>query len=383
MNSRLRTLTRRNLILMGAVVVLGLILALRPDTVTSIDKDDLPAVFPGFASEDVRRIEVSRMRPTGAESVRLELAAGGNAWHLASHFEYPTQAGAARLLDAVAAARSRGDVTRRKETFDKYAGDGGWIDVRLTDVQGRDTVVFSIGRYSYPETFLKIGSGAEARVVKAINISPGVARTEVRSWIETRLWPELSSTNAVRIDVEQTADERTITLVKRGEREADVGMAVPAKPEGGSTWWMASPTPAEGQDMATEDLLRQFTGILVEDIVAGDAAAADATHGFDKPELVATLHHKVDDKVTRYTLVVGSKVPGQEQWYVQRRGARWVFTVGASSLSRMRQMPDEYQAPAPKVVIKKADAPKKDVVLKDKPKADEPKADEPKAGDGK
>ena len=37
MSSRLRTLTRRNLILMGCVLALGLVLALRPDTVTSIE----------------------------------------------------------------------------------------------------------------------------------------------------------------------------------------------------------------------------------------------------------------------------------------------------------------------------------------------------------
>ncbi len=385
MSSRLRTLTRRNLILLGCVVVLGVILAVRPDVTASIDRDDLPEVFPGFASDQVRRIDLSRQGPDGPEALRLELAAGGNAWELASHFRYPTQAGAQRLLDAIAAARSRGDVTRREETFDRYAGENGWTEVKLTDVQGRESLAFAIGKYAYPETFLRVGSGPDARVVKALNITPGVARTEARAWVETRLWPELSSSNAVRIDVEQRPDQRTISLVKVDAKDAKKdGAKDGSKGAAAGGWRMESPTPGEGKTIAVEDLLRQFTGILLEDIVAGDATGdVRKTFGLHEPELVVTLHHKTGAKVDQHVLLVGGKVDGKDQWYVQRQGARWVFTVGASSLSRMRQMPDTFRESAAPAAADPDGEPEQDPAKdpskgpKDEPKKD---AEAPKKG---
>ena len=374
MSSRLRRLTHRNMILAGCVVVLGIVLAVRADTVTSVDRENLPAVFPDLQQDQIRRIELSRDGPNGPERIQLEAASGGNSWALTSHHRFPTQAGAARLLDAVAAARDRGVATQRQDMFERFAGDGGWIRVKLTDLQGRETHNFAIGNYKYPETFIRLGAAPEERVIRALNLSPGVARTDVRSWIETRLWPKLSSNNAVRIDVEQRRDERTITLVKRGTSEADAGMAIPpkagaeegAKDEG---WYMASPEPGEGKSIATEDLLRQFTGILIEDIVAGDAEGnAAVSYGFDKPELVVTLWHRVGDRVTKNVLLVGDKVEGKDEWYVQRKGARWVFTVGASSLSRMRQMPSTFREADPE--------PAKDDGAKDEPKKDAPDKDD-------
>ncbi|MDA1196220.1 MAG: hypothetical protein O2894_13705, partial [Planctomycetota bacterium] len=224
MSSRMRSLTRTNLVLGGCALLLALILVVRPDTVASVDRDDLPLVFSGLPRDQIRRIEITQ---PGSPAIVLQLGGSDGTWLLESHGKYPTQAGAARLLDAIGAARNRGDVTTRKDTFAKYAGDTGWTEVRLTDVQGNDVVQFGVGRYAYPEVFLRVGRGESERVVRALNITPGVARTEVRSWIETRIWPELSATDAVRIDVEQRKDGRTITLAKRGVPEAQTGLAVP------------------------------------------------------------------------------------------------------------------------------------------------------------
>ncbi len=385
MSSHLRNLTRRNIILVVIALGLALVLVLRPDTVTSVDRDDLPLVFEGFARAEVRRIDLAQpLAKEVQKPLRLQLGAGGGSWTLASHFQYPTQAGAARLLDAIASARSRGEVTRRKETVAKYAGDEGWIEVTLTDVQGKESVQFGIGRYVYPETFLRVGKGDDQRVVKALNISPGVARTDARSWIETRIWPDLSSTNAIRIDVEQRRDERTISIGKRGEPPADVEADVPdvVADDADKIWWVLSPVAGDAKKLATEDLLRGFTGVLIEDIVGGDATGGDAAKfGFDDPTLNVTLFHKVGDKVSKAKLVVGSRVEGQDQWHVYRGGARWVFTVNASSLSRMRQMPADFLAPPPEPA---KDADPKDADPKDAdPKDADPKDADPKDADPK
>lgn len=357
MSNHLRTLTRRNLILGGIAVVLAIILMVRDDGTTSVDRSALPLAFPGFNAESVRRVELRQpgAGDAAAKSIRLELTSGGGAWTLASHHDYPTQAGASRLLDAIAGARLRGEITKRKETFAKYADDSGWIDVTLTDLQGAETLSFGIGRYAYPETFLRLGSGDDQRVVKVLNLSPGAARVDAGSWIETRIWPGLTASDAIRIDVEQREDKRVLSFIKRGQEAADVETESPALIESqpDKIWWMATPDVGDAKKLAVEDLVRAFTGVLIEDVVAGDASGADAaTYGLDEPTTVVRLWTLPEGgSVEKSTLVVGKRVEGKEQWYARREGARWVFTVNATSLGRMHQMPADFRAPVEDVVM--------------------------------
>ncbi len=350
MKSHLRRLENRLIVFSALTVVLGGALLLVPDASTSVKKESLPLAFPDFASGAIRQIELTR----GDEKLVLQQAAEER-WVLASHFRYPLNTPPQRLLDAIASARISSEVTTRADTFGKYAGSRGWIDVSAVDTRGKVALHFAIGRYQYPETYLRLGSGKAQRIVKATGISETEAGLEVRSWIETRMWPSLSSKNFVRMDIEQRADKRTITLVKRGESPADVEMAVPGKDEKGEKlYWMASPRQADAKTLAVEDVAREFTGMLIQDVVAGSTTPAkDAEYGFDKPEIVATLYHKVNDQVSKYKLTIGKRVPDKELWYARRGGDSWVFLVSSSGgVSRMRQAPEEF--------LPKKEEPKKD-----------------------
>lgn len=340
MSSHLRSLERRTLIFGGLAVLLGAALWLMPEASTSVKKESLPLAFPDFDKSVVKRIELTR-----GESKLVIEQGKGQAWHLTSHFRYPLATPPDRLLDAITSARIVSDVTRRQATFDRYAGGKGWTEVTTIDNRGQATARFAIGRYKYPETFVRLGEGEDARVVKATSVSQTVASLESRMWIETRMWPALSASNMVRIDVEQRRDNRTISIARRGESAADVGMAVPEKDEKGEKlYWMATPLQGDAKKLAVEDLAREFTGMLIQDVVAGSLSEEEkAKYGFDDPELVATLFHKVDDDVTKYELIVGKRVPGSDRWWVRRGNEAWVFLVDASSgVSRMRQPPEEF-----------------------------------------
>ncbi len=358
MSSHLRNLERRLILFGGLAVVLGAALALMPDASTSVKKESLPLVFDGFDTDDVVRVELTR----GKRKLILQDAGEGR-WHLDSHFRYPLSAAPKSLLDAIASARITSEVTGRKETFGKYAGSLGWIEVATVDNRGQETVRFAIGRYTYPETFLRLGTGKDQRIVKATSISETEASLEVRSWIETRMWPRLSSSKFVRIDVEQRRDNRTITIARRGESPADVEMAVPAAdPKGGKLYWMDSPVKGDAKKLSVEDLTREFTGMLIHSVVAGSTTPnEDAKFGFDDPEIIATLYHRAGESVHKHKLIVGKREPGTERWWVRRGGSSWVFLVDASSgVSRMRQSPQEFLelSDAEKDAKKKKDAAK-------------------------
>ena len=350
--TRLKSLERRTMIFAGLLVVLTLVLFLQPSRTTTVASTDLPLVFPDFPKAEARRIELSKpLAEDGAKKLTLDLKQGGN-WVLASNSNYPATAGRAeRLLDAIASARRRSVVTRRQDTFEKYAGTDGWTEVSVQDGRGRPLAEFGIGRYErYPDIFLRVQMDGEPRIIKAVHLTTDLARIDSSSWIETRMWPELTASNVIRVDLEQVQDDRTIVLARRGESPADVELDVPEKGEGeDDIWWMTKPEEADAKKLEVEDLTRSFTGMLIEDVVAG--SLTDETrkeYGFDTPELVVTIFHKEGEKVGKYTLTVGGKI-GEDgaSSYAQRKGATWVFKIrGGNSLSRFRQEPAEFR-PAP------------------------------------
>ncbi len=345
MSSKLKTLQKRNLIFAALIVVLGVVVVLRGNPTVSAKKESLPKVFPEFNPDDARMVEIS-VAPKGDQPGRklaLQLDAGGR-WVMESHYRYPLQAGASRLLDAISRARRSALVTSRVDTFDQYAGNEGWTDVTVLDSQGRAMVRFGLGNYQYPETFLRVSSGGQEQIIKASNIVPNVAATDVKSWIDTRIWPNLSASKMIRIDVEQKEDNRTITIVKRGESAADIEMGAPEADEAKEKiYWMASPEEADAKRIAVEDLAREFTGMLIEDIASGTMTAADQEKfGLKDPQVVVTFVQKDGEKVTKNTLRVGDADESGDNRYVQRSDAQWVFKVRSASLSRIRQNPEEF-----------------------------------------
>ena len=154
--------------------------------------------------------------------------------------------------------------------------------------------------------------------------------------------------------------------------------------EGRNVWWVEAPEEGDAITMDVQDLAREFTGMLIDDVVAGSLTAEEeAEYGFDEPEIVATVWSKKDDKVSKHTMEIARKSGSDAGWYVRRKGAAWVFEVpGASAFQRMRQLPGDFlQKPEPVVEPEDDDAPKDGAG----PKGDDAKKDDdaPKGDDAK
>ena len=91
-----------------------------------------------------------------------------------------------------------------------------------------------------------------------------------------------------------------------------------------------SPQQADADTFEVQDVARAATGLLVDDVVASGVTATDAAkYGLDKPEVVVTLYEAVDDTIRQHVLILGKQTEAKDSWYVQRKGAPWVYTVAA------------------------------------------------------
>ena len=146
MSSKLQSLRRRNLVLFGLVVVLLGVYFLRPSTTSSVREGNYPFAFPDFDKDATNRIELSKLSPLGEPGAKLVLQRGsGSQWQLESHFRYPLKMGAEGLLDGMAAARIKSEVTSREDTFSKYAGIDGWTEIAVIDARGKTVLQFGLG----------------------------------------------------------------------------------------------------------------------------------------------------------------------------------------------------------------------------------------------
>ncbi len=348
-----RVLERRNLILGGLAVLLGLWLILRPEPARGVALDALPKLLPDLDPSAVREIDIESTdpeRPDSPERVRVQRR-DLTSWVLPDRYDHPVLPNAAeRLLDAIADARDRGTVTSRADTFERYRPSTGWKSVTLKDGAGRTLARLDLGRSDRSDLLVRLGEGAGARIARVARLRPSVAPTRMTEWIETQLWPgTLRSATLVRLDLDRTASGgKRVVAVKHGITAEGLGVASPPidadAPE--RLWSLIEPSPAEADRLAIEEIGRAFTGLVVADVVAAESSAGEATFGFDKPDLVAVFHELVGDKVTAHRLVVGARAADKDAWYVRVEGRPFVYLVESGhNLSRLRSEPAEI-APA-------------------------------------
>ncbi len=349
MSSKLRTLERRNMVLVGLIVLFTLVLFLRPDATQAIRESNYPLLFPKFKKEDARRITLSRVEVTGKTTGRVELATRETGeWVVVTSAGYPVRPGVQeRLLDGIASVRSKGTVTIRKETFDGYAGPTGWTEVEVFGASNAPMARFAIGKYAdYPELFVRMGEGDDAKIVKSYKLTADMASPEASAWIDQNLWAGLLTENVIRIDVKQRDHKRTISIAKRGESPADVELDVPEKdaenPD--KIYWMVAPEEGDTKTPVVEDLIRTFTGARIKDVISGSTTSQDdETYGFKDPETEVTVWYKVGDKVERYGLTVGRRAKDDEKaYYMRRSGSTHVFTGHSYALGTFSKAPDEF-----------------------------------------
>ncbi|MCA9316553.1 MAG: DUF4340 domain-containing protein [Planctomycetes bacterium] len=339
-----RTLERRNLVLAGLAVVLGLWLLFRPEPARGVALDDLPALLPGLDTSAVRTIEIVRTdpgKPDAPETIRVarkELTT----WVLPDRFSHPVLPNTAeRLLDALAGARSRGTVTTRADTFERYRPSTGWKSVRLLDGAGGVLAALDLGRPDRSDLLVRMGEGDQARIVRVANLRPSVAPTVASAWIETQLWPgTLRSASMVELELDHAGTGGPhIVVVKRGVTAEGLPVPSPAvdpdQPE--KLWTLVQPQLADADTSVVEDIGRAFTGLVADDVVAAAGTAEDATYGFDQPEVVATFYEQDGAQAKAHRLEVGKKADDKDAWYVRVDGRPFVYVVGAGhNLGRLR-----------------------------------------------
>lgn len=348
--SRLKRLERRNYGLAGLALILGAILIFRAPESQAIKEESYARVFPDF---DVERAQRIRIEVLGADAPEvLELARmDGQRWTLASHADHPVPDGREmRVLDAMRKLRTKGLVTTRSETFDQYADTKGWTRITVLDVQGTSMAEVDLGRVTdaWPERFIRVGEGEDARVLRALGLDGGGIEPDVATWIEPRLFPTLSADDVVRIDIRQPAHGRTITLVRRGADPIDVELenVPPVDPEDpDKVWWLASP-PEQAGDAETdrvENLIRSFTGARVSDIAGGHASAEERErYGLDAPDAVVTARVRTGNTLARHELTLGAPTDASDTRYAQRGGSSFVYALKDYTLAPFRKAPDEF-----------------------------------------
>lgn len=339
-----KTLERRNLLLAGLAVLLGLWLIFRPEPARGVALDDLPALLPGLDTSAVRTIEITRTdpdKPDAPESIRVarkDLVS----WVLPDRFDHPVLPNTAeRLLDALVGARDRGTVTTRADTFDRYRPVTGWKSVRLLDGEGAELAALDMGRAERSDLLVRMGVGEKGRIVRVANLRPSVAPTAASAWIETQLWPgTLRAASLVELVLDRTAaGGPRIVVVKRGLTIEGLPVPSPAadpdQPE--LVWTMVQPELADADTTVVEDIGRAFTGLVADDVVAAASAADGATYGFDKPEVVATFYEQDGAQAKAHRLEVGKKADDKDAWYVRVDGRPFVYLVSAGhNLGRLR-----------------------------------------------
>ena len=389
--SRVHDLKRRSLIFGGATVVLVGLLVFRGSPVSTQTTEDLPALAPGFTSASAATIEL-RQAAGGdkpgepAKAVRLVRrrdAEGAESWVVASAFDYPAnETSVSRLLSELAKGRVAAESTRREEAFADYAQDGRWTDLTIQDAQGKELVALGVGKHSWQtsETNVLLRRDGPPRVVRVRNFGGDSASTRPEAWFESRMFPGLESDHVESIEVVQKVEvdgkptTRRLAVVRRPEEPApapEPGKPPPLPPERG--WDMTSPEQVRASREDVDNLVRAFTGLLFLDVVAQPAGAEeDAKHGFDAPEVVATVTlppEQPNRPGRKLGLTLGKFDPEKKVWTARRAGARWVFTVSDNeTVGRFRNDPAKYKE-TPKPTAPKEPA-------KDGPK--EPAKDGPK-----
>jgi hypothetical protein len=296
----------------------------------------LPALLPGLDTAAVRTIEVVRTdpaKPDAPERVRVARK-DLTSWVLPDRFDHPVLPNTAeRLLDALLAARDRGTVTARADTFERYRPATGWKTVRLTDAAGGVIASLDLGRTDRNDVLVRLGEGDAARIARVANLRASVAPTAASAWIETMLWPgTLRSATMIQMVLDRTTSGGPrIVVVKRGVTAEGLPVPSPAvdadAPD--KLWTVVEPTLADADRLVVEDIGRAFTGLVADDVVAAADASDAATYGFDKPELVATFYEQDGSKARSHRLELGKRVEGKDAWYVRVEGRPFVYMVGA------------------------------------------------------
>ena len=376
--TRLAQLKRRTLIFSGVIAVLAGWLVFRPAETSTQRTEDLPALVPGFSSENAAFVDLRQGGSvmTGGQERLVTLKQrrerdGSATWVVSSAFDYPANdTYVSRLLSELAKARIVGERTRREDTFSDYAQDGAWIEVKVKDASEKELATVGIGKSSWKtgETNVLLRQGGPARVVAVRNMSGDSAKVKPEAWFEARMFPGLDRDDVEafevlqKVELEGKVTTRKLAFTKRPQEAAkppEPGKPPEPPPERG--WDMTSPDPGQASRVDVEDLVHAFTGLLFEDVIDRPKGTdGDAKHGFDAPEIVATAtlaRARPEDAPQRVTLTIGKLDPATKKWSARRSGATWVFSLkdDERAVGRFRNDPSKFkEAPKPSA----ADAPK-------------------------
>jgi hypothetical protein len=349
---RTATLVRRNFAFGVLAAGLAVFVLMRSSGATSVRaKDDLPATFPGFDPDAVRRVEVSRTTKkddkTVTDQVRL-VSDDGKVWTIDTAWGYPADVSRVRaFLDKVKGSREKGIATENAQKFASFGGADGFTDVKVDGANGATLAKFGVGKGNaaglWSDSFLRVdvGGGSKSpRVVVATDFQSGAVGADLAGWLEQRLFPGAATTDVSKIEMAQPAKDRTIVLEKgvRGEKDTE------------DPWKMTKPEEGKVGSQAAANLARGFTGLFLSEVVDGTVGPeADAKYGFDKPEAVVTVtgrEEKAGAAAPTWTIVIGKKVEGKEHRYVRRhvngKEDPFVFTVSDWDLRDFQNDPSQF-----------------------------------------
>jgi hypothetical protein len=347
----------RRIFVFGALSTAFLaVLVLRPSRTVATPED--ARLAPTFAPLDVakvRALDVQRTAKDGAPGKAVRLSrASATSWVVESAGDYPADAKKIEdFLRSLASVRTKSTPTTNPDKFAQFAGADGWTDVRVFEEGEAPSLSFGFGKSgaegSWTSLYLRVDDLSKAalpppsapgapvkarpgRIVAATGIDAYGDRTDVVTWVETRVFPGLSEGDVTEIAWEHAPKSWSARLVRgtKGEKDADDPWTLEG--EGG------------GKAKPSEAKLRaqQLAGLLLQGVEGKGAGDAKAW-GFDQPDLVVTATGKPakeGDLPPVWKLTLGRKVEGKAAWYAKREGPTgadpYVLVVGESETSWFR-----------------------------------------------
>jgi hypothetical protein len=407
----------RRVVAFAGIACLSLAVVILRASRTTTGATTFPATFEAFDSAAVASVRIARTTKRDGKEVPGEVVlqrTGASSWVVANRGGYPAKtADVSEFLEKVREARTKTENTRDPSKAKAFAGEDGWTEVTVRG-QGDATLArFGIGKSgaggSYENTYLRLGEPPPAageapapalptaptpagdfRVVTATGIDAYV-RADPEEWVDRDLWPSVTGSDVVEIEIDQREKGRTVHLVREEKKAAATepkkegeGAETPP-PEGGEDrWTMRKPTEGPAAPSVANATAAAIANLSLESLVVAKEGAGDADYGFDKPQLVLTARGRLlagAESAPAYVVTVGKKVEGKETSYARRGSDPFVFEISEVSLREFRNEPESWAEKKPDE-SKPAETPPGEEKPEEAKPAEEKPPGEPKEGEG-
>lgn len=195
------------------------------------------------------------------------------------------------------------NLTKKKATDVKFYNEK---DTLLTDV------LIGKSGTDWQTTYVRF-PGQDDVYLAPIRLTDNFSGVDVNAWRDRSLFPDLKPDNVYKIHVDDRANTRSYTVVKRTGKKG-----VPAK------WYVTEPFQAPARFTTANSMARTLTTLRAADFVTSRDLVAKAA--FDHPTMIARFDIK-DDPTTPVLIVGAESTKSKGQYYAKTNLSDEVYLI--------------------------------------------------------